>query len=216
MLKTLLRLGVALGTVAATLALGAAPASAHERRVVGSYLLVVGWGDEPPVAGVPNSVQVIISDRSGARPVVDLGDTLQVEVIFGSQTSERMTLEAAFAVNPDGTARFGRLGDYRAELAPTRPGTYTFHVVGTIKGEQVDERFTCGEQTFECPKALADMSFPAKDPTTADLARRLDRTALRLADRADQARTLAFVGIGIGALGVLVGLARGRRKRAAA
>jgi hypothetical protein len=70
------------------------------------------------------------------------------------------------------------------------------------------------------------VEFPAKDPTTAQLAQRLDREVPRLtsaiaAERssakknADSAKTVGYVGIGIGALAVIlaaIALATSRRR----
>jgi hypothetical protein len=51
----------------------AAPAAAHESRKVAGYDFVVGFGAEPTYAGVPNSVQLILS--RGGKPVTDLKET---------------------------------------------------------------------------------------------------------------------------------------------
>jgi hypothetical protein len=72
----------AVGVTGLLLALGAAPAAAHEHRTAGSYRFVVGFGTEPAYAGERNSVQVRISDARG-KPVTDLGDGLKVEVTQG-------------------------------------------------------------------------------------------------------------------------------------
>lgn len=43
----------------------------------------------------------------------------------------------------------GTPGDYRGWLIPTRPGKYTFHFTGTIKGDPIDERITASPTTFD-------------------------------------------------------------------
>lgn len=185
----------------------AAPASAHERRTVGAYQLVVGWGDEPAYSTFKNSVQLTLSEANGGPPVTDLGDSLKVELIKGS---EKMTvpLEANFRVGA-----FGTPGDYRAWVTPTRPGQYTFHFTGSIRGQPVDESFTSSRTTFNDVEDVTTIEFPAKDPSTGQLAARLDRELPRLAnrtegvdDRAAAARRLAVAGLASGVAGVIVAL----------
>ena len=136
----------------------AAPAAfAHEHRAVGKYEFTVGWNDEPAYAGFKNAVGVEIEDASH-KPVTD-GVDLKVEV--GTGTSKvTLPMEAAF----------GQPGNYRSSIVPTRPGKYTFHFTGTIRGEAVDATFTSSETTFDDIKSPSDVQFPAKDPTTGDLA----------------------------------------------
>jgi hypothetical protein len=198
--------------VAGTMVWSSVPASAHERRTVGRYQFVVGWGDEPAYSTFKNSVQLSLSERGG-DPVTDLGDTLKVEVSFGDQTTT-LALEPSFVVGV-----FGEPGDYRAWLTPTRPGSYTFHFTGTIKGARVDQRFTCGEETFDCITDVAEIQFPAKDPSTAQIAERLDRELPRTDQKiaavrndASTAQVLGIIGIALGALGVIAGLVAMRRK----
>jgi hypothetical protein len=207
---TLLLVGGASLVVAA-----AVPASAHEARGGGPVRFVVGWGDEPTYTGFKNSVQVTVSEASGA-PVTDLGDTLTVEVIKGEDKTT-LPLVPNFRVGA-----FGTPGDYRAWLTPTRPGGYTFHLVGTVRGQKVDETFTSSKTTFNDVEDVTSIAFPAKDPSTGQLATRIDRevprleTALQEAeDRADSAQTLALVGVAAGAAGLLVAagaLIVGRRR----
>jgi hypothetical protein len=40
---------------AVVVVVAAAPAMAHERQAVGSFQMVVGWGDEPAYTGSENS-----------------------------------------------------------------------------------------------------------------------------------------------------------------
>jgi hypothetical protein len=142
----------------------AVPAIAHETRTEGGVQAVVGWATEPAYVGYPNAVQLRLS--SGNAPIADLGaDELKVEVLFGDQKTAALPLEPAF----------GSPGEYRAPLMPTRPGDYSFHFFGTIKGQPYDQTFQSGEETFDAPKNPADVSFPAKDPTAGELAARVEQ-----------------------------------------
>jgi hypothetical protein len=213
--------------VASTLAgllipLLAAPASAHEERTVGKYHFVVGFGDEPTYAGEKNSVILLLSDAKD-RPVTDLTDTLKVAVSTGGTEPLNLSMEPNFEVG-----EFGTPGDYRAWFIPTTPGAYTFHFTGTIKGQKIDQTFKSGPTTFDEAKDPAEIQYPVKQPTGGQLATRADRETARidtaLAAERDQAksdaasaRTLAIIGLVVGALGLVAAvaaLARGRRPAA--
>jgi hypothetical protein len=210
--------------VAATLAgllipLLAGPVSAHEAKTVGKYHFVVGFGDEPAYAGEKNSVQLILADAND-KPVTDLTDTLKVEVTTGTAEPLQLAMEPNFEVG-----EFGTPGDYRAFFIPTAPGSYSFHFTGAIKGQKIDQTFTSGPQTFSDMEDPAQVQYPVKQPTGGQLATRADRETARInaaltqerdqaEDDATSARTLAIIGLIVGALGLLIGtiaLIRGRR-----
>jgi hypothetical protein len=203
--------------VAGALALSAPAALAHEGRSQGDLEMVVGFGTEPAYAGQPNSVQLILVHDG--EPVVDLGNTLDVEVSFGDQ-AQRFPLEPNFAVGA-----FGEPGDYRAWFIPTRAGQYTFHFTGTIEGEDVDQTFTSGPRTFSDVEDPKQIQFPVQDPTNGELAERIDQEVPRLtsaseeagaaataavedaqaaAGDASSAQTLAILALVVGALGVVL------------
>lgn len=209
------RLLAAAGVTAFSVVGMAAPAFAHEPRDAGPFHVEVGWKSEPTYTNVQNAVDFFLNDAND-KPITDLGDTLKVEVVFGSQKSDPMPFEAA------GDA--GTPGEYLATLTPTRPGVYLFHLTGTIHGQPFDQTFTSSDKTFDSPKDATEVEFPVKDPTNADLATKLDRmstrfdtvnaSAAKAAKKAKDASMLAVIGIVVGAVGLAVGgigLARGRR-----
>jgi hypothetical protein len=212
-MRTVLKLCVVLSlAVIGLVAVGAGAALAHEERDVGPFHVAVGFGQEPAYAGQENSVQMFINDAND-KAVTDLGDTLKVEISYQDQTMPAMTMQPNFEVG-----EFGIPGDYRAFFFPTRPGSYGFHFTGSIKAQNVDETFTSGPDTFSDVEDPSGVQFPVKDPTTGQLAERLDRELPRVTataearataarDRADGARTLAVVGIVLGGLGLVVGAA---------
>jgi hypothetical protein len=211
-MNRLCRAVAAVSAIGAACLVGAPAAFAHEQRQVGSYQLTVGWAHEPTYVGEQNAVQLFVHDARG-NPVDDLGSppTLQVEVIFGNQTSSPLDLEASF--DPD--TGLGNHGEFDAAIVPTSVGNYTFHFFGSINGQKVDERFTSGPTTFNTVQDPTPIQFPSKAPTVPELATltnrlssRLDRattSAAAAASKADSAHTLGLVGVIIGAVGLVLG-----------
>jgi hypothetical protein len=199
-------------------ALSAAPAFAHEERDVGKYHLAVGFGEEPAYAGTENSVQMFIHTADD-QPVTDLGDTLKVEVIFGSR-SLSLSMEPFFEVG-----EFGTPGDYRAFFIPTVPGDYTFHFTGNILGQKIDQRFTSSPTTFSPAVDPSSVQFPVKAPSNVELATRLEQEGKRTTEAIDaaqasadsaasSAKTVAWVGVIVGTLGLITAIVAVTRKRA--
>lgn len=192
-------MGLALGLGLAV----AVPVSAHEVRTVGAYEFTVGWLHEPAYADEQNAVQFLLKDSKG-NPVSDLGDTLKVEVIYQGQKMPALSLDPTY--DPD--TGLGMQGEYLASIIPTRPGTYTFHFTGSIKGQSVDQSFTSGPNTFDEVKEPTAVEFPAQDPSRSQISQRLDRLNARLSAEQTSAqndvtlaRNLAIAGIALGVLG---------------
>jgi hypothetical protein len=110
-------------------------------------------------------------------------------------------------------------GQYQAPFIPSQPGPYTFALSGRIEGTKVDLSLTSGPKTFNDAEDPSSAMFPAVDTTTAELAERLEREATRSQDamaaaqvaaasaddEASSARTIGFIGIALGAIGVIIG-----------
>ena len=185
----------------------AGPAAAHETRARGPVEMVVGFGTEPAFENEPNAVSVALS--RGGDPIVR-GVDLEVEVAFGDQ-STTMELEPGFVVGV-----FGEAGSYEADFIPTRPGTYTFHITGTVGSQEVDEEFTSGPDTFNDVNARSEVSFPAADPSNAELAERLEQESARVQELAaaaavdaDRASTLGLIALIVGGVALVAGLTMG-------
>jgi hypothetical protein len=218
--------------VAVLVALVAAvPASAHAERRAGDYSFVVGFGEEPAYAGQPNSLQVIIS-RHG-QPATDLAgqlDGLKAHAYYGPRADPKAD-RIELPLEPYFGEGWGTPGDYRSFFVPTQPGAYTIELHGRLGSQQVDLTIPSGPDTFGDVQDPAKTAFPAlRDPTTAQLARRLDREGTRLAarieaatsaqraaeDAARQARLVAMAGLLVGGAGLVVaGLALARARRPA-
>lgn len=206
------RLLSAATVLAAMMVVPATAALAHEGRHVGDLEMVVGFGTEPAYAGQPNSVQLIVEHHGD--PVLDVADTLEVEVSYGDESTQ-LPLEPAF----------GSPGEYRAYFIPSQSGPYTFHFTGTIDDEEIDETFTSGPDTFSEALDPLSAAFPAIDaPTTTELADRIEREVPRLsgeiedaraaamaradevADDASSAQTFGLIGLIVGAVGLIVAI----------
>jgi hypothetical protein len=226
----LLRVAVVLGAAVALAALAAAPASAHAERTAGRYSFEIGFGTEPAYAGQPNSLQVLIS-RDG-KPATDLAgqlDGLMAHAYYGKQADPKLQ-NSMLSLEPYFGDDWGTPGDYRAFFVPTQPGSYTFELKGRLGKQKINLTVPSGPGTFGDVNDPAKAAFPAvKDPTTAQLAQRLDREAARMTgiataataaqrdaeSTATQARLLALGGLLIGIVGLVVAaLAWGRRTAA--
>ena len=168
-MKHVHRLFAALGLVVALGLLVPFIASAHESRKVDNnkYQFVVGWLNEPAYSGFLNSIDLTVTDLSGSAnatpvansdgdsdasvgaPVTGLEDTLKAEIINGSN---KMTLD----LQPVWT----QPGKYSGYVIPTIAGDYSFHIFGTINGDNVDETFTSGPNTFGSVVDSKTIEFP--------------------------------------------------------
>ena len=184
-------------------ALTASTASAHVTTASGSFRVEMGWGMEPPLTDLDNFVQVGVTDASGVPVAVPAG-ALSVEVEYGDARAIEQLAPGELA------------GELRAKLVPTRAGVYTFHVTGTVRGQQLDASATCSEATFECVKERSDAEFPIADPSNGELAERLTRESERVEEAtstANSAKGIAIAALAPAVLALVVALAVGWRSR---
>ena len=165
---------------------------AHGSTQVGPYNLVVGWVNEPPIVGERNAILLIVTEDATGEPVVGVEATLDAEVIYGAKTFSGN-------LNPTTTP-----GEYTLELIPTVRGQFNLHLSGTI-GETEVELTTEPEEVF----AAARLQFPEPEPDSFVL----QEQSTILENQLQRTRSLAFVGIGLGVLGLVVGIVGGFRKR---
>ena len=207
-MKMIARSGVAVLTAALLLTVGFRSASAHERRQVGGYVLVVGFENEPTFVEELNGASITIFSTDG-KAVDGADKTLKVEVTTGG-TSRTFDLES------DG----GKAGAYKAEFIPTKTGSYTFRFFGSIGVQQVNERFESGPGRFDEVSPKSDLQFPAKVPTNGELAAQASggqsatsggdagqalTQAKSARDRANTAMMLGIAGLVVGVIGAGIG-----------
>ena len=175
------------------IALVPASALAHERRDVGKLQFVVGFIGEPAILGEPNGIDLRITDKASGNPVEGAEKTLKATIQYGGGQPKELPLKA----------RFGMKGAYTADLIPTKAGAYIFTFTGTVGDEQVNQKFESGPGRFNDVQDAAALQFPEVVPYAGETARQVQAAEARAA----QATTFGYAGIGLGALGVLIGLA---------
>jgi hypothetical protein len=158
---------------------------AHEDREVAGYQVVIGFIDEPVFVGQKSGLELFVSRND--EPIAGLEQTLQAEVIKDDQRRE-------LPLSP----RFAEEGAYQSYFFPTVAGPYTFHIFGSIEGNEIDESFTSSPEGFSEVEEVAAGQFPVELPSTAELAQ----------DARNGAAAAAQVplAIGLGAAGLVAGL----------
>ena len=125
------------------------PASAHEGREVGEYLIEFGWRVEPAYTTLLNGPEFTVETHDDGKAVEGLEETLQIEVGYGGKT--KVLRLRAVANEP---------GHYTADLIPTQPGDYSFHLTGKIGDVDVDEVFDSASGEFSSVDPISDIQFP--------------------------------------------------------
>jgi len=177
---------------------------AHGHIDVGDYELVIGFSGEPAYQGEPNGLDLFVTHHETGEAVNGLEETLRAEIIYGSSTQE-VELRAQWEQD----------GAYTADILPTAAGDYTWRIWGDIQGTPVDVSMTSSPDTFSAIQSKADVSFPAAEPTAAELLAASEAAAA-------SARTATLVGIGglvLGLAGIVIGfmgMRSGRRSTTAA
>lgn len=130
---------------------------AHEHITIGNYEVVIGWLEEPPVAGQKNAVVLSITEQSSGTglPAEDTA-SLEMMVAYGGQ-SRVLSLEP---LGEDAPGRF------MAPLVPTVPGEYTIILGGQLGDTAVDAQVHIEEvqpaETLQFP--VPDTSVPTASP----------------------------------------------------
>jgi hypothetical protein len=169
---------------------GARPALAHTRVPIGPYVVVVGWLNEPVIAGERNAVTIeVLKDD---QPVKDVEGTLDFALEYAGRT---------FHGNITPTDQPGL---YRADVFPTVRGQYVVHLTGAIGDTQVDEQIK--------PEEVMGgdaIQFPEVEPDP----RQMNQTLADVQSRLNTAYALAIGGLVVGVVGVGLGVFGLMRRR---
>lgn len=158
-------------------------ALAHTRVEVGPYAIVVGWLAEPPIVGERNALTIEITENE--LPVTGAEATLDVEVLYGGRTWR-------VNMNPTNTP-----GLYTATLFPTVRGQYTVRLFGALANTEVDVPVDPEEVL-----PASNLQFPQPLPDTIALQEQVSQLQAEL----QGARTLSYLGSGLGLLGIVLGV----------
>lgn len=175
---------------------------AHERRALGGdggpgderYIVDIGFRDEPVTVDQPNALWVWVTEAGQAgRPVAGLEASLDVEVEHGGQT-------VPLALVPQSDPGF-----YAAPFRPITTGEYGIRLFGKIEHLPVDETFSpdvIASSWLEPPAATDASQVSSNAPRSRRGAQLIEEANLRAA----HSQRLAYIGIALGTLGLLVGL----------
>ena len=194
------------------------PASAHITKVFGNYLVTIGWQNEPVYNGLMNAPIVIVKKGSGdsAKPVINALANMQISIKYGSVTKQLDFV-------PDNTAD----GQYVSPLIPTRVGTYSLIMKGTIEDQRIDTEIPLDDVASVDilnfpPSGSADTSNMGQVSTiinqlTSDIedaknnansaaqsVANVGKSFQEVKDTTDRLYMISMAGIGIGVAGIVI------------
>ena len=104
------------------------PVYAHISKTFGNFTVEVGWSNEPPLVGEINNaiVQVNKGTESNSTPVRNALAEMYILVKYGGVTK---TLDFKPSEQSAGL--------YQAEMIPTRLGSYSLVLNGTLQGQSI-------------------------------------------------------------------------------
>lgn len=180
--------GISVAAVVAVIAvlLNAGVVSAHEHRQVNGYTIQVGFAVEPALVDEVNGLylSVVQGEDNEGTPVEGLEETLQAEIIYGE---ERKQLDLRPVSDEPGV--------YTADVIPTKTGAYSFRIWGTLGGNEIEETFTSGPETFAEIRPKDELIFPSEINATDG------------SGGESSSDTLTITAVVLGALGLLAGVA---------
>ncbi len=193
-------------------------ASAHLSRTFGNYVVEVGWNNEPVYNGLMNAVQITVKKGSGdsAIPVINALKNMQISVMYGT-VKKQLDFEPSAAED----------GQYVASILPTRVGSYSIVMKGSIESQNIDTEIPLDDV------ASADtISFPPNPsgnmPEVGQLGTIIDqltndveeakknsdmasqsvlnaaKSFQNVKDSTDRLYMISMIGIGIGIAGVVI------------
>ncbi len=105
-------------------------AYAHTTIYIDKYEIEAGWGIEPPVVDLPNKITIDVGE-SGEVKGAKIGITnafknMQATVMSGGASK-------LLDIGPE-----QQIGKYSAKILPTKTGSISVQIVGTLNGVEVD------------------------------------------------------------------------------
>jgi hypothetical protein len=186
-------MGTTIAVIAVLFVTGVAAARplTHERIVAGDYALVLGWLEEPPVVGLKNAALVEVTTATDDQPVEGAEGTLTAQIVYGGKSKELLLRPLE-----------GQPGAYAGDFIPTRRGTYTLKLGGTVNGQPIDV-----SNEIEEVGSLDSLTFPEPQ---VDLQKSIDALQSELSTT----RLFAIIGMVLGMIGLVsAGVAIGRSRK---
>lgn len=181
----------------------AQPVAAHEHVTVGTYAFTVGWRIEPALTGVLNGLDMGIEQNLSGTMVAVLGAEANLTATLTTGPASVVK-----AIEPQDN----RPGWYTFDVIPTRIGTYTVHVTGTLNATAIDITVALDDVA-----AASDVQFPVPDPTATDLSQQLAQVSAQFAALQSQLAVLivvASIGTILAAAALVMSTLQIRRQRA--
>jgi len=132
------------------------PAYAHITKQFGNISLEVGWTDEPPLAGQLNSAIIVVEKvvtGGNSTPINNALSQIDIAVKYGGITKP-------LDFGPSEQAE----GGYEAKIIPTRIGSYSLAMNGSIQGQNI----TNVEIPLDEVEGTQMFSFPDRESTSSD------------------------------------------------
>jgi hypothetical protein len=125
-----------------------APAYAHITKQIGNIKVEVGWSDEPPLTGQVNNIIVAVNKTlAGGREsaIINALADLDIKERYGSITKSVDFIPSEQAE-----------GVYESKIIPTRVGSYSLVMNGTVQGEKLSNV----EIPLDLVEGAQKISFP--------------------------------------------------------
>ncbi len=180
---------------------------AHTVDSVNAYRLEIGWMNEPVVSGETNGIELYVSPFDSNIPleeqefkngITGLEKTLKIQFVLGE---DKITLPLKADHNIP--------GKYYSFIDPTVPGFYQTNILGEIKGTivslsmhppKVEER-----EYIEFPEP-SDLTVRQMIEGHTSLIEDINdlKDSVKQLEDSNQASHIAFIGIGLGIIGIIV------------
>jgi hypothetical protein len=122
-------------------------AYAHTTKKFGNIQVEVGWSNEPTLVGQLNNVIVQVnqtSEKNSQTPVINALGNMDVAVKYGGITKP---LDFVPSEETEGM--------YNGQMIPTRPGTYSLVLNGTIQNQKIS-----AEIPLDLVESTQKLNFP--------------------------------------------------------
>src|SRR5919199_3575038 len=122
-------------------------AYAHVTKMFDNIQVEVGWSNEPPLVGMLNNAVVQVNQTSGKNtqtPLINALANMDIAVKYGGVTKP---LDFVPSEETEGM--------YNGQMIPTRPGTYSLVLNGTIQNQKIN-----AEIPLDLVESTQKLNFP--------------------------------------------------------